>query len=37
MAILLKAGTLYDEHLVFYKTDELLNATHETNDVLYVD
>ena len=29
-------GTQWDEHWVLYATDELLNPTSETNDVLYV-
>ena len=32
----IKEGTWCDEHWVFYATDELLNSTSETNDVLYV-
>ena len=29
-------GTECDEHWVLYTTDESLNSTSETNDVLYV-
>ena len=32
----IKEGTCGDEHWVLYATDELLNSTSETNDVLYV-
>lgn len=31
-----KKGTWCDEHWVLYATNELLNSTPETNDVLYV-
>lgn len=32
----IKEDTRCDEHWVFYATDELLNSTPETNDVLCV-
>ena len=32
----IKEGTWCDDHWVSYATDELLNTTFETNDVLYV-
>ena len=32
----IKKDTWCDEHWVLYATDELLNSTSETKDVLYV-
>ena len=33
----IKDGTCYDEHWVFYVSDESLNSTPDTNIVLYVN
>ena len=34
--LVLKSSLLCDKHWVLHTTDELLNSTSETNDVLYV-